>query len=74
MNRFWRGIQRLSLELGLHGIDIARAHRVGRKDENKDTARTIVAKFISLKGKKHIFKKFYKLKGQRTFFLKAVLI
>lgn len=56
MNRFWRGIQRLSLELGLHGIHIAGAHRLGRKDENKDTARTIVAKFISFKGKKHFQK------------------
>ena len=37
------------LEIGLHGNDIQRVHRLGQKRRNKENPRPIIARFVSYK-------------------------
>ena len=50
--------------LELEGINIKRAHRVGNKSNEKNAARTIIAKFSSYKDKQAILSVVKKLKGK----------
>ena len=53
--------------LELEGINIERAHRVGNKSNERNTPRTIVAKFSSYKDKLTVLSVAKKLKGKEIY-------